>query len=668
MFQAVNQLEAWNGSLFFSAKKDNLWGLINDKGKVVTSFKYDGLAPDIGFCENGFFIAKLNGSQGLVDALNHVIVPFKYKNIYLYKDGVRLIRWDSKEESIRMDKLVEIRNEKIKKEREESEQQAIKAGEEAARKRKEYELSSFTAYAKRFVEPKVNKWQNKGEFEKMADYQKRVTGPNRSAMVDSLTQVAEKRFIDEHIALKHEKENMRLDVYDSENEVFSIETERFGKLIVPVPISDGPDFKSHFLTIERKNPVLFIENDKIALASLDFYDSNTGKTFRYSNGNALSYNHYNIDPDSYKFELVSVVTAKKAPQSTQEQVVQIKRPVLSIVSPATNSSYSNPNVTIRYQVSVFDGSVPSLSVWINGEETTVSPKAKRQTKGVAAAWDEIELTLPKDRDHTCKVMLSVIDGNGLPSEPKTIVLSYAGEVPKPNLYLFAAGISNYRSSTLPQLSYAAKDAKDFVKTICSSDLSMYERVVEPIVLTDASATKANIEKKLDELSKHARQDDVVMLFFSGHGVPDGDDTYFMSVDANGDDPYTGVDFAFIRKKMRNMKNNKCRVLVFMDACYSGAMFNTKSALKTITLAESDIIGFYSSNAGQTSAEFANDGNGLFTSALLKALKGEAKNKDGEITTTGLHKYVSDYVTDKTRGAQHPIIENPLGDIVLFKTK
>ena len=569
---------------------------------------------------------------------------------------------------VRMDDLVKMRNARIQADREAAENNARMEKERVEREKKEKELASFTEYARSFVEPKINEWQKKGEFEKLADYQKRVTGPNRTAMIDSLTRVAEKKFIAENASLKPENEEMKLDVYDSENEVFFIESAKLGKMVVPVPIREGPDFKEHFNLLEKRNAVYYIADDKIALASLDFFDKATRKTYHYSNSNALTYNHYSIDPDTYKFDLVNVVTAKPAVVSSANAGIVPQRPIITILSPDNNSQYSDSRITVRYQAVVFDGSKPNLHLWINGMETEATPIPKATSKGVAAGWDEVEIMLPKDKEHPCNIMLAVTDGSGYSSENKTVSLKYIGEVPKPNLHLFSVGVSNYSSPSLTKLGYAAKDAKDFVSTICSSDVSMYDHIAKPTVLTDASATKTGIERGLATLVREVEQDDVVMLFFSGHCTMDGDDAYFMSVDAVSGDPYTGVDFSLIRKNMMKMKDKKCRVLIFMDSCYSGAMFNTKSDLKSITFAQHDIIGFYSSTSSQVSAEFSKDENGVFTKALIEGLKGKAKNKDGEITTIGLQKYVSDYVNKQTSGRQSPIVENKQGDIILYKVK
>lgn len=658
-------LSSYKGHYYYALESNALWAIFDDLGSRVSDFIYDEVSN---WSYNGLIPVRKDGDWGVVDTYGHILVPFQYMKVAVESSSAMCITWNNDITYLSTKSLIDERSKRIQKDNEENKRKEEQEKRRIEREKKEKELSSFTEYARGFVEPRINEWQNKGEFEKLADYRKRVTGPNRTAMIDSLTHVAEKNFISEHSNLHPENKLMSLEPYDAENEVFLIVSPKLGQMVLPVPIEEAPSFKDHFFSLEKKNAIYYIDNDKIALASMDFYDKETDKTYHFSNNDALNYNHYEVDPDTYQFNLVNIVTAKPVEVSDSNPASTPKRPVIIILSPEKNSTYSDPRVTIRYQASVSDGSSPVLHAWVNGLETEVLPKPKATSKGVAAGWDEVELILPKDKEHQCNVMLAVTDGSGYSSENKTISLQYVGEIPKPKLHLFSVGVSDYASPSLTKLGYASKDAKDFVSTISSSDVSMYDQIVTPVVITDASATKANIERGLATLTREVDQDDVVMLFFSGHGVLDGDDAYFMSVDAVSGDPYTGVDFSLIRKNMTKMKDKKCRVLIFMDACYSGAMFNAKSDLKSITFAEHDIIGFYSSTASQTSAEFSDDENGLFTKALIEGLKGNAKNQDGEITTIGLQKFISDYVNEQTSGKQSPIVENKLGDIVLYKVK
>ncbi len=154
--------------------------------------------------------------------------------------------------------------------------------------------SAFNVYAKDYVEKRVNEWQKKGEFEKTADWQKRVNMQTRQRKIEELTLEARNKYIGQHnldISLYNE--------YDADNESFLLTDATFGKLIVPVPINEAPMFKKGFANA-KFTPSYFIE-EGLCLASLDIEID--GKTYSYSNKESFTYNE--IMPD-YKFDPIDI--------------------------------------------------------------------------------------------------------------------------------------------------------------------------------------------------------------------------------------------------------------------------------------------------------------------------------------------------------------------------
>ncbi len=656
-----------NGRYYFKFTTNGRYGVFDDTGKVVVKPVWD----DVDGIKEGFIGAKKNGNWGIIDLDGHSIISFNYQKVTFW-DGtnveITLKDWNNNLSSVNGKQLYSKRDAIIKSEREANERKIRQEQERIALEKKEKELSSFTEYARNYVEPKINSWQKKGEFEKIADYQARVTGPNRSAMIEQLTREAETLFISEHASLKGENAPMTLDVYDSENEVFHIKSSKLGEMIVPVPIADGPDFKAHFTSIKRQNPVYYINNDKRALASLEFYDPLTKKTYSYSDNRALNYNHYDLSPKDYTFEVVNVSSSKDASAQVNSSA-EIKKPVVKILSPSDGGKYSSDKLGIRYLAQVFDGGTPTMKVWVNGEEKEFVKKPKGKTKGAVSAAEEIELEVPTDVGQICNIMLSITDSHGFASENETIRLLYAGDARKPTLHILSVGVSDYKSPSLTKLKYASKDAIDFVNVIKGQDLSMYGKLSEPILLTDSKATSMNIVRSLSSLVKQTTQDDVVMIFFSGHGIKDGNEAYYMAVDSDGEYPETGVDFETITKQIDKLTEKKCKTLLFMDTCHSGTMYGkTKGDNKPITIANEGVIGYYSSTENQTSAEYDAAENGAFTKALLDGLKGNAKNTNGEITADNLGQYIKTRVKKDSRNKQEAIVENKHGDVVLFYVK
>ena len=305
---------------------------------------------------------------------------------------------------------------------------------------------------------------------------------------------------------------------------------------------------------------------------------------------------------------------------------------------------------------------------MNGEDVEpIFPTGEAKGARVATG-EELEIRVPRKTDELCNIAMWVVDSEGTLGEPQKLRLTYTGDKPKPALHLFAVGVSDYPAKDLTSLSYASKDAKDFINTITTSNTDIYSNVTTSL-LTDKAATRSGVLSGLKKLVSEADQGDVVMVYFSGHGVPDGDQFFYMTHDASAQECYNGVDFQAIRSPLKALtEEKKCHVILFMDTCYSGAMFGMKSNTKEFSMTVPGLVGFYSSTSGQQSAEIDKLQNGAFTHAILAGLKGAAKNSEGEITINELETFIKRKVAEDTKGKQNPIVENLLGDAVLFKVK
>lgn len=334
-------------------------------------------------------------------------------------------------------------------------------------------------------------------------------------------------------------------------------------------------------------------------------------------------------------------------------------PTISIISPKDGSQYSNPEVTFIYETTTYDGSNPEVIAYINGEKYP-------NTKGVKRVGKQLTLTLPRVAD--CRVQLIAKDNKGQNSDPAVVLLHYRGDRPKPALHVFAVGISDYDQADL-KLQHAAKDAEDFMNTVQGCNLSQYKQIKTANLIKDKSGTDKNIKKGLSTLVNTVEQGDVVLLFFSGHGAKEGAETYFLSCNAESNDLFaTAVDFDIIKSALKRLKDRKCRIIIFMDACHSGSMYGVKGTTETFSLADPDVIGFYSSTEAQKSNESEQWENGIFTKALLEGIKGAAVDENGNITLDALELYIRNEVRSATNGRQMPIFENRQGNFILFEKK
>src|SRR3970282_1722703 len=114
-----------------------------------------------------------------------------------------------------------------------------------------------------------------------------------------------------------------------------------------------------------------------------------------------------------------------------------------------------------------------------------------------------------------------------------------------------------------------------------------------------------------------------------------------------------------------------RMVVFLDACYSGAAggrtFSSKKTraptpddqfLERLTRSKGRAI-ITASRPSEVSIELPELGHGIFTYYLVQGLKGAADlNKDGIVSLQELYEYVERQVTQKCRavgGHQHPVM-------------
>ncbi len=264
----------YNHALNFSeglaaVEMNGRYGYIDASGKCVIPYKFERAAS---FSE-GLAAVKFNGNYGYIDRTGKCIIPYKFAGANDFKDGfAKIITIEGRSGLI--DNTGALYNDKSD------------------------ALMRFSSYARQFVEPKVNQWQKKGEFEKTVAWQERVTEDNRKQLIDSLRTIAEKEYI-----AYHSKEigqlNWRIGPYDADGEIYMIIDDRFGELLLNVPIDKAQFFKSNFRYIKRENEY-FISNDYIGLAEARFTDT-MGNTYLYKNNNELEFTQVDIE---YNFDRI----------------------------------------------------------------------------------------------------------------------------------------------------------------------------------------------------------------------------------------------------------------------------------------------------------------------------------------------------------------------------
>lgn len=201
------------------------------------------------------------------------------------------------------------------------------------------------------------------------------------------------------------------------------------------------------------------------------------------------------------------------------------------------------------------------------------------------------------------------------------------------VYLVCVGIADY-PGTKKDLRISDNDAKTIAKVFqATKDASVN-------VLTNEEATQSALLSTMHTAFEDAESDDVVILYFSGHGTPgalvchDGLLTY-----------------QHIFKMLKGCKAT--RKIIIADACYAGKMRTTKQQSSSYN--SQNVMFFLSSRTNETSLETPYK-NSLFTIFLERGLRGGAdSNKDRSITARELYDFVHKGVIEASKNKQHPVM-------------
>lgn len=209
-----------------------------------------------------------------------------------------------------------------------------------------------------------------------------------------------------------------------------------------------------------------------------------------------------------------------------------------------------------------------------------------------------------------------------------------------NVYVVAAGVSDYPGSS-HDLTLPYNDA------VAISRLYKKNANAKVVLLTNGNATRENILGKAKALFSCAGSDDIVVLFFSGHGYPGGFCAY------DGNISYEEVKGAFAGSSAKNK-------MVFADACFSGKI--SDAGRDGHSKKKKGVMFFLSSRGNETSIESPRMRNGFFTACLVRCLKGAAdKNKDMVITARELYLKVREGVVKLSENKQHPVMWGSFND-------
>ncbi len=243
----------------------------------------------------------------------------------------------------------------------------------------------------------------------------------------------------------------------------------------------------------------------------------------------------------------------------------------------------------------------------------------------------------------------------------------------PDRWALVVGISDYGPAAggIGSLQYARRDAEAFYKFLRSPEGGSFADD-HILFLADQQATSANLRSGIRDFLGRAGENDLVVIFFAGHGTPDPARPSVLYLLTHDSDPdrLGGTAFDMDEIKLALAKNISARrVVAFVDACHSagvGTTFTARAAPNSIAvvnrylaeLAQSrpGVVMLTASQSNEPSWEDARwgGGHGVFTHYLLEGLRGAAdRDADSKVSLQEIIDFVSDRVKRDTDYKQHP---------------
>ncbi|MCW5911687.1 MAG: caspase family protein [Cyclobacteriaceae bacterium] len=251
--------------------------------------------------------------------------------------------------------------------------------------------------------------------------------------------------------------------------------------------------------------------------------------------------------------------------------------------------------------------------------------------------------------------------SGVESEKVKFTINYKGATEaKPKLYLVTIGIDKYKNPKY-NLNYAQADADGVAGIISQKSKSLFQEVV-PFAIRNDKAIKANIFAALNQVKTKALEQDMIVVYYAGHGVMSGGaekEFYIVPHDVTQlygrDDMLADKGISASDLKSFASAINAQKQVFILDACQSAGALDAleeraRGAAEEKAIAQlarsTGTFWITSTGAEQFATEFAKLGHGIFTYALLEGVGGAADaNKDQRLTIRELSTYIENKVPE-----------------------
>lgn len=369
--------------------------------------------------------------------------------------------------------------------------------------------------------------------------------------------------------------------------------------------------------------------------------------------------------------LLGAIVGDKAMPQQEFKVEQAKIPVISLQSFNGKAPGSAMSAQSQLKAAKFDIQVKEHPQEITELKLFQNGKLVKTLPGNGSNKYSVEATLNTSFGEDNFFYLTAGSKSGIESEKIRFTVVYKGATEdKPKLYLVTIGINKYKNAKY-NLNYAQADADGVEKAIKTNSGSLFKEVV-PYNIRNDKAVKATILATLDDIKKKSLQQDVLIVYYAGHGVmTQGENGEFYIVPHDiiqlygKDDILKDKGISATMLKQYAQEINAQKQVFILDACQSAGALETvavRGAAEEKAIAQlarsTGTFWITATGSDQFATEFEKLGHGIFTYALLDGINGAGDaNGDKKLTVRELSTFIENKVpelSEKYKGsAQFP---------------
>jgi hypothetical protein len=354
----------------------------------------------------------------------------------------------------------------------------------------------------------------------------------------------------------------------------------------------------------------------------------------------------------------------------------------AIVPPRVQIAASEAEGRLTLHIDATDSALPmqDYSVYVNNVPMLTS--ASRKLASADSHVLKRDLVLPL-YDTSSAIRVEVFNGKSIGVSEQWVDAKLSARTLRSagNLYLLAIGVNHFEKFSSADLAFAARDSEQVGLRFAKEQGKQYRNTYVKVI-NDMTATKpmrADVIQSLEFL-KDAKAEDTVIVFLASHGLSDtAGNYYFVPRDVlplevknieslNPSKIQSLIPWTIFSDALRESAGRR---LLIVDTCHSGNMAGNVDLHSLSKRSAASLFTLISASKGEeTSQEYEEGQQGLFTYAMLASMNEKAAdlNGDGFVSISEMFKAAIPMVErlrDQSSGQSPQIfISNPLGQAAI----